>query len=157
MAGLGARDSLRLEAGLSLYGHDIDQTTTPVEAALQWVIAAAYRKGEGPDAAFPGAATILEQFRSGAARLRVGLTVAGRAPVREGAKLFSLQGEEVGRVTSGGFSPTLNQPIAMGYVDRAHAAEQNPLLAERRDKRCAVTVTALPFVKHRYVRVGHNK
>ena len=116
--GLGARDTLRLEAGLCLYGHDIDETTTPVEAGLAWTIARR-RRAEG---GFPGAATILRQLAEGPSRKRVGIRPDGRAPAREGTAILDPGGNPVGRVTSGGFGPSLGAPIAMGYVDAAHAA-----------------------------------
>ena len=150
-AGLGARDSLRLEAGLCLYGHDIDETTTPVEAGLGWVVAPAYRKGVQP-AQFPGAEIILEQIRKGAARRRVGLRPGGRAPVRAGATLLNRQDEVIGRVTSGGFGPTVNAPIAMGYVDAEYAVEGSGLITQLRSRAYPVLVVSLPFVKHRYYR-----
>ncbi len=116
--GLGARDSLRLEAGLCLYGHDIDTTTTPVEAALEWSVQKSRRNGGARAGGFPGAERILAQFEQGASRRRVGLRPEGRAPVREGAPLFAdgTSSEPIGTVTSGGFGPSLNAPVAMGYV-----------------------------------------
>src|SRR5438874_519675 len=116
--GLGARDSLRLEAGLCLYGHDIDTTTTPVEGALEWSVQKSRRSGSARAGGFPGADRILPQFEKGAARRRVGLRPKGRAPVREGAILFvdATSSEPIGRVTSGGFGPSLNAPVAMGYL-----------------------------------------
>src|SRR5436309_4327260 len=122
--GLGARDSLRLEAGLCLYGHDIDTTTTPVEAALSWSVQRSRRAGGARVGGFPGAEKILGQFASGASRRRVGLRPEGRAPVREGAALFAEANspEQIGAVTSGGFGPRGNAPIAMGYLPHSHAA-----------------------------------
>ena len=117
--GLGARDTLRLEAGLCLYGHDIDETTTPVEAGLAWAIGKRRRE----DGDFPGAATILKQLAEGPARKRVGIRPDGRAPAREGTAVTDPAGNPVGRVTSGGFGPSVGAPIAMGYVDATHAAE----------------------------------
>ena len=119
--GLGARDSLRLEAGLCLYGHDIDETTTPVEADLAWTIGKRRREEGG----FSGAATILRQLARGAARRRVGIRPDGRAPAREGTAILDSAGNPIGRVTSGGFGPSLGAPIAMGYVDAAHAAREH--------------------------------
>src|SRR5205807_988083 len=116
--GLGARDTLRLEAGLCLYGHDIDETTTPIEAGLAWTIGR-HRRGEG---GFPGAAVILRQLTDGPSRKRVGIRPDGRAPAREGTAITDPAGNPVGRVTSGGFGPSLGAPVAMGYVDAAHAA-----------------------------------
>jgi glycine cleavage system T protein (aminomethyltransferase) len=150
-AGLGARDSLRLEAGLCLYGHDIDETTTPVEAGLGWVIAPAYRQGRQPGR-FPGAEIILEQVFSGAPRRRVGLRPEGRAPVREGTTLLNRRDEIIGRVTSGGFGPTIGAPVAMGYVDAEYAGEGSELITQLRGRAYPVRVASLPFVEHRYFR-----
>ncbi|MFM7027546.1 MAG: glycine cleavage system aminomethyltransferase GcvT [Chakrabartia sp.] len=147
--GLGARDSLRLEAGLPLYGHDLDPGINPVEAALTFALSRR-RRAEG---GFPGADRILAQLASGPARRRVGLEVAGRMPVREGALLY-VGTEPVGEVTSGGFAPSVDAPIAMAYVAAAFAAPGTPLEAEVRGKRIAVTVTALPFIPHTYHRKG---
>jgi aminomethyltransferase len=147
--GLGARDSLRLEAGLPLYGHDLDETTNPVEADLGFALSKR-RRAEG---GFPGSEVILNAHAQGAVRRRVGLSVAGRMPVREGAEIFS-GAEKVGVVTSGGFAPSANAPIAMGYVSAAQAAPGTALEAEVRGKRVAVTVTQLPFIPHRYHRKG---
>src|SRR5258707_14907933 len=122
--GLGARDSLRLEAGLCLYGHDIDTTTTPVEGALEWSIQKSRRRGGARAAGFPGADEILSQLENGAPRRRVGLKPEGRAPVREGAPLFAdaTSSLQIGKITSGGFGPSINAPIAMGYLPSPHAA-----------------------------------
>jgi aminomethyltransferase len=146
--GLGARDSLRLEAGLCLYGHDIDETTSPVEAALVWSMA----KRRRIDGGFPGAEHIQRELSTGASRKRVGLLPDGRQPAREGAEIVSADGAVVGHVTSGGFSPTLNRPIAMGYVASAHAAAGTPLDILVRGKALPARVTAMPFVAHRYAR-----
>ncbi|MDB5532287.1 MAG: gcvT [Hyphomicrobiales bacterium] len=146
--GLGARDSLRLEAGLCLYGHDIDETTSPVEAALVWSMAKR-RRSEG---GFPGAARIQRELAEGTGRKRIGLLLDGRQPAREGAEIVSADGSVVGHVTSGGFSPTLNRPIAMGYVTTAHAAAGTPLDSLVRGKALPARVTAMPFVPHRYAR-----
>jgi aminomethyltransferase len=152
--GLGARDSLRLEAGLCLYGSDLSETITPVEAALDWTIASVRRSGGGREGGFPGAATILRQLSSGAARRRVGLRPEGRAPVRGGAALFLSERDEaaVGVVTSGGFGVSLDAPVAMGYVPIAAATPGTRLFAEVRGKRLAVVVSTLPFVPTRYKR-----
>jgi aminomethyltransferase len=152
--GLGARDSLRLEAGLCLYGSDLDETTTPVEAALEWAVPAVRRAGGARAGGFPGADAILGQLARGAARRRVGLRPEGRAPVRGGAALFETESAAVplGTVTSGGFGVSLNAPIAMGYVASAAASPGTRLFAEVRGKRLAVTVVALPFVPTRYRR-----
>ncbi len=152
--GLGARDSLRLEAGLCLYGHDIDTATTPVEGDLVWSIQKSRRSGGTRAGGFPGADTILAQIERGAARKRVGLRPEGRAPVREGAPLYAdaEANEAIGRVTSGGFGPSLNAPVAMGYVPTAHADTATRVFAEVRGQRLPLTVTAMPFVPHSYQR-----
>lgn len=144
--GLGARDALRLEAGLPLYGHDLDETTDPVEAGLAWSIGKRRRMEGG----FPGFERISAALRDGPSRLRVGLLPQTKAPVREGAILISQSGEVVGHVTSGGFSPTLQRPIAMGYVARDHAVPGVSLATELRGQRIGVEVAPLPFVAHRY-------
>ena len=146
--GLGARDTLRLEAGLCLYGHDIDATTTPVEAGLAWTIARR-RRSEG---GFPGAAAILRQLAEGPSRRRVGIRPDGRAPAREGTLITGPAGNPVGRVTSGGFGPSLGAPIAMGYVDTAAAAEGSALALIVRDVPRPARVAKLPFVATRYYR-----
>ena len=152
--GLGARDSLRLEAGLCLYGHDIDTATTPVEAALEWSVQKVRRSGGARAGGFPGAGKILAQFDSGAARRRVGLKPEGRAPVREGATLFATadSAEPIGKVTSGGFGPTLNAPVAMGYVPTALSALDTVLFADVRGQRLPLRVAATPFVPNTYKR-----
>jgi aminomethyltransferase len=152
--GLGARDSLRLEAGLCLYGHDIDTTTTPVEAGLAWSIQRS-RRGVGQrPGGFLGADVILDQFARGVSRCRVGLRPEGRAPVREGAKLFAddTSPDPIGVVTSGGFGPSAGAPVAMGYVPATHPADGTQLFAEVRGQRLAVRVKDLPFVPHNYKR-----
>jgi aminomethyltransferase len=146
--GLGARDSLRLEAGLSLYGHDIDETTTPVEAHLAWTIGKR-RRGEG---GFPGADTILRQLAEGAPRKRVGMRPDGRAPAREGAEIVDETGTKLGHVTSGGFGPSVGGPVAMGYVDTAHAVEGTSLQLLVRGTPRPARVVRLPFVPTRYYR-----
>jgi aminomethyltransferase len=152
--GLGARDSLRLEAGLCLYGSDLDETTTPVEAALEWTLPKVRRAGGARAGGFPGAETILAQLAQGARRRRVGLRPEGRAPVRAGAPLFETESgvAPLGTVTSGGFGISLNAPIAMGYVRRHVAAPGTRLFAELRGKRLAETVADLPFWPTRYRR-----
>lgn len=152
--GLGARDSLRLEAGLCLYGNDIDADTTPVEAALEWAIQKSRRSGGDRAGGFPGAERILAEFANGAKRRRVGLKPEGRAPVRGGAKVYAdAEGNvAVGTVTSGGFGPSVDGPVAMGYVDAAQAGNGTKLYAEVRGKYLPLTVTALPFVKQTYKR-----
>ena len=146
--GLGARDSLRLEAGLCLYGHDIDETTSPVEAGLAFAVSK--RRREAGD--FPGAARILAELADGPARRRVGLRPEGRAPVREGADIVDDQGAPIGRVTSGGYGPSVGGPVAMGYVDAASAATGTPVGFVVRGKTLPGRVAALPFVTKSYKR-----
>jgi aminomethyltransferase len=148
--GLGARDSLRLEAGLCLYGHDIDESTSPVEAALNWSIGKR-RRAEG---GFPGYARIRDELANGPSRKRVGLVLEGRQPAREGAEIATPAGDIVGRVTSGGFAPTLQKPIAMGYVATAYAGVGNRLNIVVRGKPLAATIVAMPFVPNRYKRAN---
>lgn len=150
--GLGARDSLRLEAGLCLYGQDLDTSTTPIEGALQWAIPKVRRTGGARAGGFPGAAVILQQLDTGPSRLRVGLLPEGRAPVRQGAELQDASGQPIGQVSSGGFGPSAERPVAMGYVTREHATPGTVLYAQVRGKQLPVTVTALPFVPPRYHR-----
>jgi aminomethyltransferase len=152
--GLGARDSLRLEAGLCLYGHDIDTTTTPVEGALEWSIQKSRRKGGTRAGGFPGADLILAQFEQGAPRRRVGLRPAGRAPVREGAPLFAdaASSEAIGAVTSGGFGPSLNAPVAMGYLPSPRATPGGLVFAELRGQRLPLRISPMPFVPNTYRR-----
>jgi aminomethyltransferase len=150
--GLGARDSLRLEAGLPLYGHDLNPETTPIEADLSFAISKR-RKTEG---GFPGAERVLDQLFNGAPRKRVGLAVEGRMPAREGATVW-VGGEQVGVLTSGGFAPSLNVPIAMAYVATAHSADGTALEIEVRGKRIAATVVPMPFKQKNYVREGEKK
>jgi aminomethyltransferase len=152
--GLGARDSLRLEAGLCLYGHDLDEQVTPVEAALRWAIGPARRNAGVRAGGFPGADVVLAQLRDGVSRCRVGLRPQGRAPVREGAQLLCAAGEIVGHVTSGGFGPSVGHPVAMAYVDSAHAHLGCELNAEVRGRLLPVTVSALPFAAHQYKRAA---
>ena len=147
--GLGARDSLRLEAGLPLYGHDLSPDIDPVEADLTFAIQKRRRESGG----FAGAARVLGHLRDGAPRKRIGFTVDGKLPVREGAALY-LGDAQAGTVTSGGFSPSLQIPIGMAIVDAAHAATGTALEADVRGKRIPVTVSAMPFVPHRYHRKG---
>jgi aminomethyltransferase len=146
--GLGARDSLRLEAGLCLYGHDIDETTTPVEADLAWTIGRRRRTEGG----FPGASVILRQLAEGTARQRVGIRPDGRAPAREATPVVDAAGNSIGKVTSGGFGPSVNGPIAMGYVDAAHAADGTALSLLVRGSPRPARIAPLPFVPHRYHR-----
>ena len=146
--GLGARDSLRLEAGLPLYGHDLDGTITPVMAALTFAISKR-RRAEG---GFAGALRILGEIENGPVQKRVGLAVDGRQPVREGARILDGEGNEVGRITSGGHSPSLGRPIAMGYVATALATPGERLVIEQRGKIFGAEVAPMPFVPHRYHR-----
>jgi glycine cleavage system T protein (aminomethyltransferase) len=152
--GLGARDSLRLEAGLCLYGHDIDTTTTPVEGALEWSIQKSRRQGGARAGDFPGAEKVLAQLEKGAPRRRVGLKPEGRAPVREGAPLFADANspEEIGAVTSGGFGPSINAPVAMGYLPVSHAVMGGLVFAELRGQRLPLRIAPMPFVPNTYKR-----
>jgi aminomethyltransferase len=146
--GLGARDSLRLEAGLCLYGHDIDETTSPIEAGLEWSIQKRRREQGG----FPGFERIKAELESGPKRRRVGIKPDGRAPAREGTEILALLGDRLGMVTSGGFGPTVNGPIAMGYVPSGRAEPGTPVNLMVRGKALSASVVPLPFVPHRYVR-----
>jgi aminomethyltransferase len=152
--GLGARDSLRLEAGLCLYGADIDEATSPVEAGLEWSIQKSRREGGARAGGFPGAAVILGELDNGPSRRRVGLRPRGRMPVRAGAEIFADEHARapVGAVTSGGFGPSVAVPVAMGYVAASLAVPGTPLFAEVRGSRVAVTVCELPFITTRYKR-----
>jgi len=150
--GLGARDSLRLEAGLCLYGHDMAQHTTPVEASLAWAISKARRADGARAGGFPGAERILARLRDGVPGKRVGLLTKERVPVREGAPLLDAQGQVIGQVTSGGFGPSLGGPLAMGMVQNAFAALDTEVFAEVRGKRVPMTVARMPFVAQRYYR-----
>ncbi|HEX6073488.1 MAG TPA: glycine cleavage system aminomethyltransferase GcvT [Sphingomicrobium sp.] len=148
--GLGARDSLRLEAGLPLYGHDLDRSTTPVMAGLNFAI----NKRRRAEGGFAGTARILGELENGPPRKRVGFDVDGRQPVREGALVLDGEGTEVGRITSGGFSPTLQRPIAMGYVATPLAEAGTALKLEQRGKLFEARIAQMPFVAHRYHRKG---
>ena len=152
--GLGARDSLRLEAGLCLYGNDIDTTTSPIEASLEWAIQKARRTGGDREGGFPGAERILGELANGAKRRRVGLKPEGKAPVRGHAKLFAdAEGKtEIGEVTSGGFGPTVEGPVAMGYVPKEFATPGTTIFAEVRGKYLPIAVAALPFITPTYKR-----
>ncbi|MEC4747649.1 glycine cleavage system aminomethyltransferase GcvT [Methylomicrobium sp. Wu6] len=143
--GLGARDTLRLEAGLCLYGHELNETITPVEAGLNWII----KKGHDR---FPGAEKILAQLRDGTDLIRAGLIVEGKAPIREGAPLSNDKGQAVGHVTSGSFAPSLGKPVALARLDKAYAAAGTRLFTEVRGREVALSVTTLPFIPHRYRR-----
>ncbi|MDE2182470.1 MAG: glycine cleavage system aminomethyltransferase GcvT [Alphaproteobacteria bacterium] len=146
--GLGARDSLRLEAGLCLYGHDIDETTDPVEANLVWAIG----KRRKLEKDFPAADKIMQALHCGAARKRVGIRPDGKAPVRDGAEILNKDGRVIGRITSGGYGPSLNAPIAMGYVEAPYAGDGTELGLSVRGKIVPARVAPMPFVAHRYKR-----
>ncbi|NVK36083.1 MAG: glycine cleavage system aminomethyltransferase GcvT [Rhodobacteraceae bacterium] len=146
--GLGARDSLRLEAGLCLYGHDLDETTSPVEGAITFCM----QKRRREEGGFPGAERIQSELANGAARVRVGLKLDGRAPAREGAEIHSEDGSTIGVLTSGGFAPTVGAPIAMGYVDPQHAAVGTTVNLIVRNKALKAEVVEMPFVPNRYYR-----
>ena len=146
--GIGARDSLRLEAGLCLYGHELTTSTTPIEAGLAWTIQQRRRR----DATFAGAQTILNQLSSGPPRKRVGISALTKRPIRDGAELQSTELDSVGIVTSGGFGPSCDRPVAMGYVDTEFADAGTSLVADVRGKQVPCEVTSLPFIPHRYQR-----
>jgi aminomethyltransferase len=151
-AGLGARDTLRLEAGLCLHGHDIDATTTPVEAGLAWAIPPVRRPGGARAGHYPGAAAIESQLATGPTNKRVGLVGLERVPVREGALVFDSHGRRLGHVTSGTMGPTVDKPIAMAYLAANHAVQGHEVYAEVRDKRYPMRCAPMPFTPHRYVR-----
>jgi len=146
--GLGARDSLRLEAGLCLYGHELDEMISPVEAGLAWSIQKRRREGGG----FPGAERIQKELREGPARLRVGIKPEGRAPARDGTEILEPSGARIGIITSGGFGPTVNGPIAMGYVESSFAKPGTAVQLMVRGKPQPAHIVQLPFVPHRYLR-----
>ena len=152
--GLGARDSLRLEGGLCLYGHDIDETTSPIEGALTWAIQKVRRAGGARAGGFPGADAIFAQMKTGAARKRVGLLPEGRAPMREGVALFASAegGESIGAITSGGFGPSVGIPVAMGLVSADHGAVGSTVYGELRGKRLPLTITKMPFTPANFKR-----
>ncbi|KMW59567.1 Aminomethyltransferase (glycine cleavage system T protein) [Candidatus Rhodobacter oscarellae] len=143
--GLGARDSLRLEAGLCLYGNDIDETTSPVEAGLEWAMQKARKPGGAREGGFPGADRILQELTEGAPRRRVGLRPEGRAPMRAGTEIFNENGDMIGAVTSGAFGPSIEAPMSMGYVTPQHAEIGTQVFGEVRGKRLPATITGLPF------------
>jgi aminomethyltransferase len=147
-AGLGARDSLRLEAGLCLYGNDIDETTTPIEAGLAWTI----NKRRREEGGFPGDEIILRQMAEGPTRKRVGLRLDGKVPARAGTRVTERWGKEIGVVTSGGYGPSVGGPIAMGYVDAEHVEPKTLVNVIVRGKPLPGRVAKLPFVAHRYVK-----
>lgn len=150
--GLGARDSLRLEAGLCLYGHDLDDSTSPVEASLLWAMQKVRRPGGERAGGFPGAEAIAEQLAQGVSRKRIGLRIDGRAPVREGTELLDHNGQHAGVATSGSFGPTLGSPLSMGYVATEYAKLDTSLVAMVRGREIPVTVCKMPFVPQRYHR-----
>tara|TARA_B110000977_G_scaffold121089_1_gene155795 strand:+ start:6671 stop:7792 length:1122 start_codon:yes stop_codon:yes gene_type:complete len=150
--GLGARDSLRLEAGLCLYGHDLSPGTTPVAANLNWGIQKSRRAGGEREGGFPGADVILAEMANGANRGRVGLLPEGKAPVREGAELVTAEGHVIGVVTSGGFGPSLSAPLAMGYLDNAFSSIGTQVFAQVRGKQLPCRVCKMPFVEQTYRR-----
>jgi aminomethyltransferase len=143
--GLGARDTLRLEAGLCLYGHELNEIVTPVEAGLSWLI----KKGRSD---FPGANKIIRQLQKGADKIRVGLSVDGKQPVREGSAVYNENNAVIGHVTSGSFAPSLGKPVAMALLERDYAAIGTRLCTKVREHQISVTVTPLPFIPHRYLR-----
>ncbi|OYU99981.1 MAG: glycine cleavage system protein T [Burkholderiales bacterium PBB5] len=151
-AGLGARDTLRLEAGLCLYGHDIDERTTPIEAGLVWAIQKVRRPGGERAGGYPGAGVIEGQMATGASVKRVGLVGLEKVPVREGAAIVDSHGHPLGRVTSGTLGPTVFEPVAMAYLAVNHAGVQQEVYAEVRGKRLPMRVTPMPFTPHRYHR-----
>ncbi len=148
--GLGARDSLRLEAGLCLYGHDIDETTDPVEANLVWAIG----KRRKMDKDFPAAEKIVDKILRGTAKKRVGIRPDGRAPARDGTEIADKTGRIIGHITSGGFGPSLNAPVAMGYVETAYATDGTQIDLMVRGKALPACVAPMPFVPHHYKRAG---
>ena len=150
--GLGARDSLRLEAGLCLYGHDMDKNTSPIEASIGWSISSSRRTGGNKAGEFLGSDLILQQFSHGVKKRRVGFVVEGKSPVREGADITDSNGEIVGKITSGGFGPTLKAPIAMGYVSEENSNEGSRLNAIVRGQPRPIKVARMPFVNQRYYR-----
>ncbi len=150
--GLGARDSLRLECGLCLYGHDIDTTTSPIEAALLWSIGKSRRAGGSAEGGFPGADVILNQIANGVTRKRVGIQPSGRAPAREGTVIADMEGNEIGKITSGGFGPSAEGPVAMGYVTIDHAKADTDIQLIIRNKSVPAKVAKMPFVEQRYYR-----
>ena len=149
-AGLGARDSLRLEAGLRLYGQDMDITTTPVEAGIHWTISRARRIGGEREGGFPGAEVILQQVEKGPKQRMVGIRLQTKALARKGTKIFLVDGTEIGVVTSGMFAPTVNAPIAMGYIESSHANVGTVINLQIRNSMVSAEIVRLPFVKHQY-------
>jgi aminomethyltransferase len=152
LIGLGARDTLRLEAGFCLYGQDIDETTTPAAASLGWTVARARRPGGARPGGFPGAAVILHELQAGPRAFRTGLLPDGKVPVRAGTSLVDAEDTEAGRITSGGYSPSLQRPIAMGYLRTREAQARQAIYAFLRGQRICIQPATLPFVPHRYCR-----
>lgn len=150
LIGLGARDSLRLEAGYCLYGHDLDANTSPIEANLKWVISK--ERLEKDLSSYPGKEIIREQIANGTKRLRVGLLSDGKAPIREGESVLNEKEEVIGIVTSGGFSPSTKKPVAMAYINKQYSETETNLMVKVRNRTQHVQVVALPFVKHNYYR-----
>ena len=148
LAGLGARDTLRMEAGFCLYGQDINESTTPVEAGLNWSI----RTAKPNTVSYPGQRNILEQLKQGPQKTRVGLIPDSKAIARQGTSIESLDGIDIGYISSGGFGPSVQHPIAIGYIDKKHSAPRTPVNLIIRSKKVAATVTQLPFFPHRYFR-----
>jgi aminomethyltransferase len=146
--GLGARDSLRLEAGLCLYGHELEESLSPVEAALSWAIPKRRREQGG----FLGYERLVREWQGGVKRIRIGLRPEGRAPAREGTKILSQAGEEIGLITSGGFGPSVQGPVAMGYIDASQVTPGSSVQLAIRDRQVPAQVTKLPFIPHRYKR-----
>ncbi len=147
-AGLGARDSLRLEAGLCLYGHDMDETINPIQAGLRWIIQKRRREEKG----FPGADKILDQLENGPEKIRVGIKPEGRAPAREGVEIVDSDGNKIGVVTSGGFGPTVQGPVAMGYVEASKSGIGEKINLMIRGKAMPANIVEMPFAPHRYYR-----
>ncbi len=150
--GFGARDSLRLEAGLCLYGHDLDEQITPVEAGLSWAISESRRPGGTKAGGFTGAEKIMRQLQKGTEKIRVGLDIEGRAPIREGAQIVDIEGKNIGIVTSGGFGPSVEKPVAMAYVKSSFATNGTEVSALVRDKPRPAKTCKLPFIKPGYFR-----
>ncbi len=150
MIGLGARDTLRLEAGLCLFGHDINPAITPVEAGLTWVVAKKYRGDDAVAAQFPGADIILQQLQTGTALVRRGFISQGKIPVRDGAEILNHEQRAVGWITSGGYAPSIGRPVAMGYIEKEYAGTGTELQVQIRNRYHGIRIVNLPFVKHRY-------
>ena len=150
--GLGARDSLRLESGLCLYGNDIDTNTTPIEAGLLWSVGKSRRTGGSAEGGFPGADIVLKQIETGCSKKRIGIQPEGRAPARASTIICNEDGEEIGHITSGGFGPSAEGPVAMGYIDITYSKVDTKIQLKIRNKLVPATVVKLPFVPQRYYR-----